>query len=203
MTKISEEEANKTRLIHKMAQQSQGDSPSPPEPRPGDMADSMNWTMKYVLVPLIPFLIGALIRLLENGIAWSVLKPVQLTFALAMFCLFVYVSASRLDHSKFKETIQSIYVLGMAFFIALFTYATVLDSQLSGIHNRTIEKLIEAAEAEKLVPKEMIKQYAQQDMINHINETNTKVILLSLMGGIVFVGFGVGLRYSYRIGDEK
>lgn len=203
MTKISEEEANKTRLIHKMAQQSQGDSPSPPEPRQGNMADSMNWTMKYVLVPLIPFLIGALIRLLENGITWSVLKPVQLTFALAMFCLFVYVSASRLDNSKYKETIQSVYVLGMAFFIALFTYATVLDSQLSGIHNRTIDKFIEAAEAEKLMSKEMIKQYAQQDMINNINNTNTRVILLSLMGGIVFVGFGVGLRYSYGIGDEK
>lgn len=108
-----------------------------------------------------------------------------------------------LDNSKYKETIQSVYVSGMVFFIALFTYATVLDSQLSKIHNETIDKLIEAVEAEKLLSKEMINQYAQQDVINVVHYTNEIVILLSLIGGVVFVVIGVGLRYSYGIGDEK
>ncbi|MGB0385169.1 MAG: hypothetical protein ACPGWR_10125 [Ardenticatenaceae bacterium] len=201
MTKIPGEGVNKTKSLQDDAQKIQGNSPSPPKPTRIDMADLANWAMKYALVPLIPFLIGALIRWLENGIGWNAFKPVQLTFALAMFCLLVYASAERLDRLQYKETIQSIYVLGMVLFIALFTYATVKDSQLSELHNRTRDKLIEAAEAQGCVSKETVNQHAQEDVIDNINNTNTLVVGISGFFGVVFILFGVGLRHWYRIGD--
>ena len=188
-------------MLQDDAQDIQGKSPSPPEPTQINKADLANWTMKYALVPLIPFLIGALIRWLENGIGWNAFKPVQLTFALAMFCLLVYASAERLDSLQYKETIQTIYVLGMVLFIALFTYATVKDSQLSGIHNRTRDKLIEAAEDPGWASKEMINQHVQQDVIDNINNTNTLVVGISVVLGALFILFGLRLRHSYRIGD--
>jgi hypothetical protein len=89
---------------------------NPPPPKANiNPLDLMEWGFKYVFTPIIPFIIGATICLLEAG-RWTLnaLDPAELSFSLAMFCLFATVSARKLKESEFRETIAGLYTFGQS-----------------------------------------------------------------------------------------
>lgn len=168
-----------------------------------DWADLLGWCMKYVLVPLIPFLIGASIRLLEKGSwSWSALDPVQLSFSFAMLCLLANVSAQRLEESQYRETLAGLFMIGAVLFVSMFAYATSQSEQLSNLQQSGISSVLQETSEGGLLTQAQVEEIMQQPACETIQRRQR--IVLGLVGavGLTYVAIAISLRHKYRLGED-
>ena len=58
---------------------------------------SIAWILKYIILPLSPFFLGALVRGLHEGFFnFIVFSPTELSFSMAMLSLCIAINASRI-----------------------------------------------------------------------------------------------------------
>ncbi|MGD0499307.1 MAG: hypothetical protein ABSC23_12820 [Bryobacteraceae bacterium] len=86
---------------------------------------------KNVFVPLIPFSVGALIRVLYGvGHANEIFDAGELCFSMAMLCMLAIASAGRLQDADLRDSITSFYLFGVVFFLVLFSISSFLKTQV-------------------------------------------------------------------------
>jgi hypothetical protein len=91
------------------------------------------WLLKNVVLPLAPFLVGALVRFLHSGqFSWQCLSATELAFSMAMMFLILTASTSRLQNHTLKEALNSGFDLGVVVFLALFAIALFLEVDALG-----------------------------------------------------------------------
>lgn len=106
--------------------------------------DIVAWFSRLVILPLAPFLVGALARIIIRGkIQISVLDPKELAFSMAMLCLLVSLSANKLSDEKLAQRLTSNYSLGLFVFSALFTISVILTEIPSTIKEIDVIKSYE------------------------------------------------------------
>lgn len=89
------------------------------------------WIVKFVIFPLTPFFIGAIVRILNSGdINVQVLSPTELAFSMAMLSLFISVNASRISNPTLRDALIRMYQLGVVVFLALFSWAIFLETDM-------------------------------------------------------------------------
>jgi hypothetical protein len=160
--------------------------------------------MKYVIIPLTPFIIGACIRLLESESAsWSALDPAELSFSLAMFCLLGNISARRLEKSQYREAIAGVFVVGAVLFISLFAYSVLKSQQLDNLERSSIERILrqvtESGTLARIDIEEMVEHAATATILQRLN------LVLGIVSsvGLIYVCMGLGFRHIYGLGDEE
>ena len=103
------------------------------------MKQDVSWGLKNVLLPLSPFLIGAILRwLYEGAFSLSILDSVSLSFSMAILCILLLKSASQLEDKDLNDSLTSVLGVGIIFYLALF--ATAIFIQIH-IEHQTIESL--------------------------------------------------------------
>lgn len=94
------------------------------------MADTAGWISKHVLLPLSPFILGAVVRYIcRDAAGIEIFDPADLAFSVAMLSLLVVLSANRLDDEQLGEAISGIYGFTMFMFVGLFVLTVVLQTQ--------------------------------------------------------------------------
>lgn len=90
--------------------------------------DVIGWISKSIILPLAPFLIGALIRgLLRKAFNEGIFDPSELSFSMGMLCLLVSISASTLNDKSLASSLASNFSVGIFVFASLFTLAIVFE----------------------------------------------------------------------------
>lgn len=93
---------------------------------------TISWLFKNVILPLAPFTIGAVIRLLHAGtVQWSCFSATELAFSIAMMFLILSGSTGKLTDPALKEALSSGCYLGVFVFLSLFATALFLEVDLA------------------------------------------------------------------------
>ena len=104
---------------------------------------TLRWLLKHVVLPLLPFFIGASIRcLFHNGFSINAFSPAELSFSMAMLTMVISLNASRLNNPNLRETISSLYQLGAFVFLILFSWAIFIEADKINLLNNLF-KLVE------------------------------------------------------------
>ncbi len=94
--------------------------------------DVIGWISKSIILPLAPFLIGALIRgLIRRVFNETIFDPSELSFSMGMLCLLVSLSANTLNDKSLASSLASNFSVGIFVFASLFTLAIVFEELTS------------------------------------------------------------------------
>ncbi|MBN1762543.1 MAG: hypothetical protein JW878_05640 [Methanomicrobia archaeon] len=81
------------------------------------MKKVFSWSTKYILFPLIPFLLGSLMRYFYQELTfWSILDPSDLSFSMTIICFLAAISARKLRDEDLADG------LSIVFFGLMFTF---------------------------------------------------------------------------------
>ncbi len=176
---------------------------SPPQPRNIDFIDLLGWLTKYLGIPIIPFLVGALIRCVEyQGIKWESLDPIELSFSFALYCLLIYVSARSLERTNSRNLIEGLFLLGSVIFISLFGISVSKSAQFLIIQRSIISDIL--AEVNKIgsLSYDEIVGFTQVPFYNQLSTHNIIVLIIDFAIGFLYICLGIGFRHFYNLGDE-
>jgi hypothetical protein len=91
------------------------------------------WISKNVIFPLIPFVTGVGIRLfLRDPITFSVIVPQELSICMAMLCLLIGTSSTRLSDKHLGDSIFYASLGGIFFYIFFFVLSSVFEELSKG-----------------------------------------------------------------------
>ena len=104
------------------------------------MKETISWSAKYVLFPLIPFVIGTLVRYFYQGsLSLSIFDPAELSFSMSIISLLVIIGANKLNDKHLADSLLYLYVLSLFLFLAAFVCASSSEMELKGLINLSIE----------------------------------------------------------------
>lgn len=113
-----------------------------------------NWIIYYVILPLVPFFIGGMIRLLFTlQLSWATFEGSEISICLAILSFFVAQSLlnshpilnSGEKREDLRRTIDNYYRLG-AFFLGLFIVITILNCLINGMNYVRFEPSLQIAQ---------------------------------------------------------
>jgi hypothetical protein len=97
------------------------------------------WAAKNLVLPLTPFITGAIIRAVSGLQGYqSVFDVGELSFSMAMLCLLLVVSAGRLSDHHLREALVGLWILAGVIFLALFVVSTFVKVQIDSGTNDLI-----------------------------------------------------------------
>jgi hypothetical protein len=106
------------------------------------MKETLGWTAKNILVALIPFGIGALIRALSGAQGRrDIFDAGDLCFSMAMLSMLVISSASRLTDKGLRDGITSLFVMSVILFVVLFAFTSFAKTQLEFLNADIVSQL--------------------------------------------------------------
>lgn len=93
----------------------------------------IGWFAKYVIFPLIPFIIGFLIRLAyaKGSFSMDLLNPPELSFSISIISLFLIMSASRIDNKQLRDAISYIFFGSLVIAIVMFAITLFLQIDIN------------------------------------------------------------------------
>jgi len=108
------------------------------------MKQVFGWSAKYVVVPLLPFGIGALIRFI-SGVsgAKEVFDAGELCFSMAMLSMLVISSAGKLNDKDLRDGLINTFTVVVVVFIVLFTVASIYRIQVETGTHEALSRAVE------------------------------------------------------------
>ena len=102
----------------------------------------IGWCTKYVLLPLTPFLVGALLRYFYQGsFSLSIFDPLELSFSMAILSLLIAINASKLRDKDLADSLSYLYFIAMFFFLIVFVCASLFNIQINDLIMSSMEDL--------------------------------------------------------------
>lgn len=106
---------------------------------------TVSWFGRHLLLPLTPFLIGALVRYLYVGrIAVETLSPAELSFSMAMMSLIISTKASQIRQKTVSGAITSLYRVGVVVFVVLFALAMFLETDIAAAYEAAWQQVVDS-----------------------------------------------------------
>ena len=180
-------------------------SSATPSPPGVDKADLWAWGTTYLLLPLLPFIIGTMIRIVkQRGVGLNPFQPKELAFSLAMYCLVSAVFAERIDEASVKVSISNWFKAGTIIFISLFTWSVLEVTALASLQKIGMDVVLKGATGGGAwTTDEVQKLIYQQTLAQEIQDTLSIIMLIVFVLGIVFVWHGARSRHLYGLGKKR
>jgi len=176
----------------------------PPQAGNVDWADISGWVMKYVFVPMSPFFIGAIIRLVIHAeFSIRVLDPAELAFSLAMLCFLINVSSRNLSEEEYKHTVSGLFTIGAFYFIAMFALSVVQSTELSKTLQSAIDGLIIEAGNSSTISSSIVENYVDRDLVSLIGKRQNILLGIVAIPGMAIIIASTIFRHLYGIGDDE
>lgn len=135
---------------------------------------SVGWFVKHLVLPLSPFIIGALIRTIYAGdISVESLSPGELTFSVAMLSLLMAAKCSQLTNQDLRSALTSLFQLGVIVFLALFAWSIFIEIDIANSMNKVWEAAQSSVQTNKPIQVEDLPERVPQlsDILNRLRWT--------------------------------
>lgn len=115
------------------------------------------WIIKHILLPLTPFVIGAVVRSVYGGdFHIDTLSAAELSFSMAMMALIVSTKTAQIKDRHLSEALTSLYQIILIVYLALFAVTMFLETDV----NTLLETLFltaqnQLANGQQLVEKDL------------------------------------------------
>ena len=165
------------------------------------MMRALSWLTKRVLLPLTPFLVGALIRWVYVGrVQWSTFDVGELSFSMAMLSLLMLVSVGKLDDRTLSDLLCSLYTFLLVVFVAMFGCTTLFKTQLDSHFTSLVIQLRQSLQVGQSVPNSVVTLLSDprdQELNVMLSRIFVFVVVLSVCVIITTVVF----KQRYRLED--
>jgi hypothetical protein len=163
-----------------------------------DMKETIAWTAKNLLLPLIPALTGALIRYTHSGqFTGATFETGELSFSMAMLSFIVMASTSRLTDKNLRESLNTLFIVGAVIFLALFACTTLLKVQLDSAASENIAQIKLLLQNQQLAPLSISNILNDQHLVGSVqmlSRVRSAVVILSLI--VLPVTIMIKVRYK-------
>ena len=106
------------------------------------------WIVKHIVLPLAPFFIGGLIRIMYSGQPrLEAVSPGELTFSMAVLSLLMSSKTSQLANAHLRETLTSLFQFGVIVFLALFAWSVLVEVDIAYSLNAVLEVAVASEES--------------------------------------------------------
>jgi hypothetical protein len=168
---------------------------------PGGIRVSGGWLAINVLLPLVPFVVGALIRAVyADKLERQLFDPAEFSISMAVLCLLVLGAINRLDDRHTKGMWSAVFIWLAVFFVAIFALGTgwkfELDQQLLALHETV--RGVAARQAASTVDFESASQAVRLEWTSRrLDSLRTGSVLL---GGLT-VFLSLVCKHRYKLED--
>jgi hypothetical protein len=156
------------------------------------------WATKHLLLPLTPFITGAIIRAVAGMHGYQDVFDVgELSFSMAMLCLLVVASASRVSDQHLRESLVGIWIVPGVIFLALFALSTFAKVQIdSGMKDLLLSVQRTASTGGQLgtfpVPDQAVEKFAR---------ILQRVWLFVVIPAILTSFFAAACKFAFKLED--
>ena len=97
-------------------------------------ADVAGWVAKTVFIPLVPFVVGALLRFVSfHHLSAEIIDGGELSFSIALSYLLIMSSVSRLNDRGLRDALTTFSIFGTVLSLGLFAFASYLKVEVEKI----------------------------------------------------------------------
>ena len=90
-------------------------------------SSTINWILKNIILPLTPFLLGALLRFFKaKTLGINLFDASELSFSMGILCLIVSQSATRLPDVNLGEALANTLTFFMIIFLAMYACSSFI-----------------------------------------------------------------------------
>lgn len=137
-------------------------------------ASTISWILKNILLPLTPFLLGAVLRFFKaQTFGIGLFDAGELSFSMGILCLIVIQSANRLPDTNLGEAIANTLIFFMIFFLVMYACSTFIKVHSEFHMLSKIDKVSELLKTKNLQPLESEmsrKEFAEfNSVLNYIS----------------------------------
>lgn len=158
------------------------------------MKKNFSWVCKNLLLPLIPFVAGWLVRSLNLGeFSFSNFSPGELAFSMSMLCLIMIINGKRLTDSDASEIILTLFLLGMVLFVCVFAINIFILTELY----KNYDILIKGLNLEEIPLKKFLQE--KQSYKTGIGQ----IWLITVIMSIVTAAAAIIFNYKYKIATHE
>jgi hypothetical protein len=173
--------------------------PPPPTTTPsGGFTQFVAWAAKNLLLPLTPFITGALIRGVSGVQGYqSVFDVGELSFSMAMLCLLVVVSAGRVQDQNLRESLVGIWIFAGVIFLALFVVSTFVKIEIDA---GTTELLQSFQAALSHTPPSNVAQIASPE-VSKLAKMLDRIWIFAAVPAIPTAVLAAACKFGYKLED--
>jgi len=102
----------------------------------------LGWVLRKVLLPLLPFLLGASIRIIHLGkVSVEVFDGAELSFSMAMLSVLILENVNRLNDESLRDFLSSGFQVFATLFLALFAIQIYIEAEIASALSMGFENL--------------------------------------------------------------
>lgn len=89
--------------------------------------ETLRWILKNIVLPLTPFLTGALLRFSYGSQDLDhIFDPSELSFSMGLLCIIVLISVNKLTEENLSDALSSILTILIVIFLVLFASSSLI-----------------------------------------------------------------------------
>jgi hypothetical protein len=165
------------------------------------MKETIGWVLQKILLPLLPFLVGVLVRSLHlGGFSLEVFDGVELSFSMAMLSTLVLERANRLDDRHLRTSIAGVFLIALVAFFFLFSVQLYLKVGVELTSVDMVAKLKNTLQVNSPVPTSALTLLHDP----RIGDSTSKLCVLRIwtfIGTVMVVPIAVLVKVLYRLED--
>ena len=141
--------------------------------------ETVSWSLQNILLALLPFLLGALFRILYKGeVEFSSFDASELSFSLAILFILILQSVNNLSDDNLKRSLSVLLQLGIFFALAFFASSLILKIHLDTQMANSFNEFIGLSTTNPSEIPNLISEFNSSDFHKIIHRLNIASIVL-------------------------
>ncbi len=160
------------------------------------MKDLFPWTIKAILLPLLPFWSGALIRYLCLGeFSWRIFGVGELAISMAVLFLLLSTSAGQINDQQTRASVSTLCYYIAAIFFIIFVAGSFIETIDASHHESVLAQMLEELKANKPIDPSFYQDTNESVYLGILDRI--RVAILIALGGTLPTAYV--LRYKYKL----
>jgi len=159
-------------------------------------SETVSWSLKNILISLLPFIVGATLRIFYFGeFSFKIFSPSELAFSMAILFIIVFQSVSLIDDSNLKLSLSVLVQIGIFISLALFACSLILKIHLE---TELITQFNSFEELSKTNPEricELIQERNSDSFHAILNRVNWGSIIIATIS----IPTIIGMKIKYKL----
>jgi hypothetical protein len=165
------------------------------------MKDTISWSCKIIIFPLLPFIIGALIRFFASGFfSFEILDGSELSFSMAICYVLFRDNITQITDIQSQKSLNAFSTIIVFVFLVMFAISNWIKIELQTEMTASIAKLKELAKSGPVQPEVLIQALSEihenkfSKTLDLIKNTAATFTLLAIFVAII-------IRGRFKLGD--
>ena len=156
----------------------------------------LNFVLRNILFPLVPFFSGFLIRYVYIGnFNIGLINPAELSYSMALLSILMIISSTNIDNRDHRDNITIIFIFSLIIFLLYFIISHYLQYDMSDCLKTINDKAQLSVSSGGKIDNFYIKSLNMQ--INKSNNMLNNIRFLTIWFAISIIPISLIIKYKY------